>query len=259
MAVNYAILLSGGVGTRISSDIPKQYVEAGGRMMITYALVEILSSPHIDGMCIVADPSWYEKIGADIRENLGSLGFSLYSANDEEHEPVGNRQTENAGKPVYFALPGENRQLSIWSGLQKITETKSPSAEDTVFIHDAARPYISQKLIDSCFDALTGHDGVLPMLPMKDTVYESADGHTIERLLDRSHIFAGQAPELFLLDKYVAANRALLPDKILSINGSTEPAILAGMDIAMIPGDERNSKVTTDADMERFREIVAGR
>ena len=70
----------------------------------------------------------------------------------------------------------------------------------------------------------------------------------------RSRIFAGQAPELFDIEKYYAANVRLLPDKIMSINGSTEPAVMAGMDIAMVTGDENNFKITTMADLERFKQ-----
>ena len=87
---------------------------------------------------------------------------------------------------------------------------------------------------------------------MKDTVYFSNDGVSVTELLDRSRIFAGQAPEVFNLKKYYEANKELLPDRILSINGSTEPAVIAGMDIAMVAGDEKNYKITTPADMGRF-------
>ena len=66
------------------------------------------------------------------------------------------------------------------------------------------------------------------------------------------------APEAFVLGKYYEANRCLLPDKIERINGSTEPAIMAGMDIAMIPGEERNFKITTQADLERFKTLLEG-
>ena len=288
--MNYAILLSGGVGTRISSEIPKQYIKVNGRMMVTAALRTLLQAPQVDRVCITADPAWQQAILEDLQ---------AASADDPEGSAA-------IGKPVFFAMPGANRQLSIRNGLQQILREKelrweimgqvslpveeasgspatyagaetgdvdhmetspalgdlgpqtgdslSSGEPDTVFIHDAARPYLAQPLIDACYAALSGHDGVLPVLPMKDTVYESSDGHTIDRLLDRSQIFAGQAPELFLLEPYVAANEALLPDRILAINGSTEPAILAGMDVVMIPGDERNSKVTTNADLEKFRE-----
>jgi len=110
-------------------------------------------------------------------------------------------------------------------------------------------------LIAYCLTACRGHDGAIPVLPMKDTVYLGEDGH-ITQLLDRSHVYAGQAPEAFVLGKYEAANRQLLPEQILKINGSTEPAIMAGMDIALIQGDERNFKITTREDLERFEEII---
>lgn len=151
-------------------------------------------------------------------------------------------------------MPGENRQMSILHGLLDI---QSYAPEDTyIFIHDAARPCLSAKQIADCIRGAAGHDGAMPVLPMKDTVYSSLDGKTIAGLLDRSTIYAGQAPEVFLLGKYLKANQALLPDKILEINGSAEPAVMAGMDVAMIPGDEGNFKITTKADLERFTQIV---
>lgn len=55
-----------------------------------------------------------------------------------------------------------------------------------------------------------------------------------------------------MLGKYIRANKQLLPDKILKINGSTEPALMAEMDVVMIPGDEGNYKITTGADLSRF-------
>ena len=93
------------------------------------------------------------------------------------------------------------------------------------------------------------------MLPVKDTMY-MGDGKRICSLLDRERIYAGQAPEVFLLGKYYEANRALLPNRILSVNGSSEPAVAAGMDISLSEGDEENFKVTTQKDMELFRWIA---
>lgn len=81
----------------------------------------------------------------------------------------------------------------------------------------------------------------------------------MDSLLDRGTIYAGQAPEVFQIGRYYEANRKLLPDRILQINGSTEPAVMDGMDIAMIPGDEGNFKITTPGDLERFCRIVAER
>jgi 2-C-methyl-D-erythritol 4-phosphate cytidylyltransferase len=93
----------------------------------------------------------------------------------------------------------------------------------------------------------------MPALPMKDTVYQSIDGQRITGLLNRQEIYAGQAPELFLFKKYYEANLSLLPDRILQINGASEPAIMAGMDIVVIPGDERNIKITTAEDVRKLK------
>ena len=94
---------------------------------------------------------------------------------------------------------------------------------------------------------------------MKDTIYASRDGKMITSLLDRSCLFAGQAPEGFCFGKYYEANRRLGAEEILKINGSTEPAVMAGMDIVMIPGDENNFKITTTEDLERFRGWLQGK
>ena len=126
--------------------------------------------------------------------------------------------------------------------------------DDLVIIHDAARPCLTKNFLQECICAAEGHDGVLPVLSMKDTVYYSDDGMHVDKLLKRSKVLAGQAPEAFRFGKYLEANRTLLPEQILQINGSTEPAVLAGMDIVTIPGDERNYKVTTQEDLKRFRE-----
>lgn len=224
--MNVVLILSGGTGTRMGLDVPKQYLEIGGRRILEYGMIPFAESDSIDAVQIVADIKWQETIA----ECLAHTGF--------------------AGKFRGLSAPGVNRQLSILSGLEDISQYASP--DSAVIIHDAARPGVSSALIERSLAVLSGHDGVLPVLPMKDTVYYSETGQTIDRLLPRECIYAGQAPETFRLGSYLAANRVLLPDKILEINGSTEPAFLAGLDIVMIPGEEQNYKITTRADMQRF-------
>lgn len=228
--MNIALILSGGAGLRLGSDIPKQYLEVGGKPLITYCLETLSRHPKIDGIQIVADPSWQTAI----RE-------WLQTADPKE-------------KFRGFSRPGTNRQMSIWNGLQDLRSYADD--QGYVFVHDAARPLLSVQQITDCLQEAVGHDGLMPVLPMKDTVYTSLDGKRVTALLDRSTVYAGQAPEVFRIGRYYEANRKLLPERILSINGSTEPAILDGMDIVMIPGDEGNFKITTGADLKRFRKIV---
>lgn len=229
--MNIAVLLAGGIGTRLKSEIPKQYIKVNNKMIITYTAEQLLNSTCIDGIVIAAD-NRYHKI---ILDELGTNSISI-------------------NKFMGFAKPGNNRQESVYNALVYAKDI-CPDI-DYVMIHDAARPKISQKLIKDCFDKVVGHDGVMPVLPMKDTVYLCEDGNSVSGLLDRSKIYAGQAPEVFVFSKYLEANKKLLPDRIFSINGSSEPAVLAGMDIAVIRGEEDNFKITTENDLKRFEEIV---
>ena len=238
--MNIAVLLSGGTGERINTEIPKQYVRINGHMMVSYAIRPLIETSRIDFVYIVADQDWREKIISDME----SCGLDV-------------------NKVMGFASPGTNRQTSILNALQTIYADMKDvmmidpdDIENTVLIHDAARPMLTQELIEECYKALHEHDGVMPVLPMKDTVYLSEDGASISGLLDRKKIYAGQAPELFRFKKYYDANMSLIPDRMFTINGASEPAIMAGMDIVMIPGDEGNFKVTTENDLNRWRKMV---
>lgn len=228
--MNYAIILSGGIGTRLGLDMPKQYYDVNKKPIIRYVIETMEQCEVVDGFVIVAAEEWQEYMQNQIFLPEKFLGF---------------------------ALPGENRQLSIYNGLCCLRDNLKQQLErdyngSVVLIQDAARPNTSMELIKQCFDLEDDVDGAMPVLPMKDTVYLSEDGVQVSALLERKKVFAGQAPESFRFGKYLAANEMLLPEKIRSINGSTEPAILAGMHIQMIPGDEKNYKITTEVDLEKF-------
>ncbi len=229
--MNIALILSGGAGTRLGADIPKQYIEVCGKPIISYSIERISDNDGIDVIQIVADGKWYN----DLKNWI--------------------KKADKKNKFRGLSKPGANRQSSILNGLEDISGYAGVS--DVVLIHDAARPLLTDSQITACLAGIEGRDGVIPVLPMKDTVYMSEDGRSVSSLLDRNRIFAGQAPESFRLGKYLEANRRLLPDEIMRINGSAEPAVMADMDVVMIPGDENNFKITSPADLERFRNIVS--
>ena len=174
--MNVALILSGGTGTRMGTEIPKQYIEIGGWPIISYCVRTLSSHEKIDAIQIVADQMWREQLGVWLQEV------------DVEEKFRG------------FSNPGQNRQLSILNGLEDIREYADDA--DCVLIHDAVRPMLTGKQIEDCLDAAEGHDGVLPVLPMRDTVYVSKDGKKISALLSRDEIYDGQAPEAFHLKPY---------------------------------------------------------
>lgn len=227
--MNYAIILSGGIGSRMKGiDVPKQYYIVEDKPIIMYSVETIVNNKSIDGFIIVALDEWYQFIKKSMRD----MG-------------------EYMSKFMGFALPGENRQMSIYNGLMFFRDKIQD--DDIIFIHDAARPNITDDLITKCIENAKEYDGVIPVLEMKDTVYYSDTGKRINHLINRKKIFSGQAPEAFKYKKYLHANELLLPNEILKINGSTEPAFLAGMNISMINGLENNYKITTKFDLDKFK------
>lgn len=222
--MNIALILSGGTGARMGTKIPKQYIEVDGKPVISYVLDIFETHGMIDRIQVVADENWHDLI-------------SQYAG------------TKLAG----FSQPGINRQYSILNGLSDILAYAD--VKDYVIIHDAARPLLHSGIITKILNTLKDHEAVTPILPLKDTVYLYEDGR-FTGTAERVKLAAGQAPEGFLLGRYYEAVKGLLPDKILHITGSLQAALEAGMDAAPIPGDEGNFKITTMADLEKFRQIV---
>lgn len=234
--MNYSIILSGGIGSRMRTDgFPKQYIDVNGKPILVYTLEQFHSSESVDKIVIVADPAWQ----ASITEWITAYNL--------------------ASKFLGFASPGSSRQGSILNGLHVCMKEVNDSQKDCVIIHDAVRPLVSQKLINDCFDALEDADGCMPVLPVTDTTYYSEDGVNISDLLNRDKLFAGQAPEAFDLKKYYDVNCSVSEDEIEQTRGTTEIAYKHGLKVKMILGDYGNFKITTPTDLDRFKTVLEGK
>lgn len=228
--MNIAIILSGGVGSRMGLNIPKQYVEIQGQPIINYCLKVFFEEKNTDAIVIGVADEWKDYV-------------------IEKMQMVGVKKT------VLFSKPGETRQYSIYNAL-KVVKENGYGDDDIVLIHDAARPLVSQELINRCYDECKMADGVMPVIPVKDTTYLSKDGKSIEALLDRNHLWAGQAPEAFVFGKYLKAHDEMSREDLLKINGSTELAFKAGLKCHMVTGDPMNFKITTPEDLLNFESII---
>lgn len=228
--MNIAIILSGGVGSRMGLDIPKQYVVVNGRPIISYCLQTFLDNEQTDAIVIGVADEWK----AFVVEQVEKL---------------------KANKPVFYAEPGETRQYSIYNAL-KVVKANGYDDNCIVIIHDAARPLVSDVLINRCYEACKKADGAMPVIAVKDTTYYSENGKNITSLLDRSKLWAGQAPEAFVFGKYIRVHENMSHDELLKINGSTEIAFKQGLKVEMVEGDPMNFKITTPEDLSNFESII---
>ena len=228
--MNFAVILSGGIGTRMHmGDFPKQYYRVKDKMILEYTLDAFQKAEPVEGIVLVMDPKWREKLQDKLKSKYSKL--------------------------IGFAQPGSIRQESILSGLE-FCMARSTSEEDKVIIHDGVRPLVTCDLISACFAALGEYEACLPVIPATDTIYYSDDGEGVDKLLDRSKLYMGQSPETFYLHKYYKAHEGKSHEFLEKMRGTTEIAHVAGMKICMIPGENLNFKITTQADLKRFKLIV---
>lgn len=228
----YALILAGGNGIRFGSDVPKQYMLAKGKPIISYCLDKFSSNELVDKIIIVATNEWYDYI----KENMAK---------------------KVCNKFVGFASAGKSRQHSILNGLVMMRELGAED-EDIVMIHDSARPCVSNEIITDSIIGIEMYDGIMPVISVKDTVYYSEDGKTVSKLIDRDKLFAGQTPESFRFKKYYDAVLSLDDDELLSIKGTTELAFKKGLNVSMISGEESNFKITTMDDYDKFLLTLRG-
>lgn len=225
--MNAAIILSGGTGTRFGAELPKQYLTIAEKPIIVYTTEQFQHSGAVDYVVVVAAAEWKSRI----HEWKRQYGFTkLYAV----------------------ATAGQDRQESILNGLLAL-RVLSP---DGVIIQDAVRPLASGALIAELLNALGEAPAVIPVLPMTDTVYTSQNGQWVDGKLERSTVFAGQAPEAFRYADYLKLYLSTPPEVRSTMSGSCQLPHSAGWRVKMIPGERNNIKITYSRDLKLCEELM---
>jgi len=222
---NIAVVLSGGTGTRLAGSLPKQYIELAGKPILVHTLERFECCEAVDGVVVAAAPEWKARI-----LQWGEI-FSLT-------------------KMLVVAPAGENRQLSIRNGLAAAERFMGGDELSGVIIQDAVRPLASVGLLTRLTEELRNAPAVMPVLPVTDTTYTSRDGQWVDGLLDRSALYAGQAPEAFRYWDYWALYRDTPEEILRAMSGSCQLPYSVGWKVKMIPGEPGNIKVTYSGDLE---------
>ena len=209
----WAVLAAAGRGERLGSDRPKAFARLGGRPLLAESLERLEESGWIDAIVIAAPPDWEEP--------------SILVAEEIAATKVSSAVTG-----------GESRSESVRLALEEV-----PAEAAVVLVHDAARPLLSDEVIERVLAPLSeGWDGVVPAVPLADTV-KRIEGERVVETLPRDDLVAVQTPQAFLAD---TLRRAVAGD----VSTATDCASLVelqGGRVKVVEGDPRLLKVT-DAD-----------
>ena len=212
----WAVLAAAGRGERLGVDRPKAFARLGELPMLAVPLERLDASDWIEGIVIAAPPGW-EEPSILLAEELG------------------------CGKVAAAVAGGETRTESVRTALGEVPEDAA-----VVLVHDAARPLVSEDVIERVLAPLSeGWDAVVPALPVADTV-KRVRGVEVVETLERDDLVAAQTPQAFVAS---VLRTALGGD----VAGATDCASLveaAGGRVRIVDGDPRLLKVTDPADLE---------
>ena len=209
-----AIIVAAGRGHRAGGGMPKQYRFAGGKMILTRSIEAILNNHAINRLCVVIHP-----------DDKGLYAEAVASLSDD--------------RLLQYTLGGTTRAISVKNGLESFVDHQP----DKILIHDAARPFLSTRIIDNLIDALDNHHGAFPVIPVSDALWHA---ETLTPV-DRSELVRAQTPQAFRFKDILEAHRIGDPDA----SDDVAIAIQSGLNVAQVAGEERNFKVTTQDDLER--------
>ena len=219
----WAVLVAAGAGVRLGDERPKAFAALGGRPLLAESLERLDGSSWIDAIVVVAPPGW-EEPAILLAEELV------------------------AGKVTAVVAGGETRAQSVRAGVGEV-----PAEALVVVVHDAARPLIEEPVLERVLTPLAeGWDGVVPALPVADTV-KRVDGHEVVETVERAELVAVQTPQAFRAE----ALRAAVAGELA---GATDCASLVernGGRVRVVEGDPRLLKVTTAQDLERVEQLLA--
>ena len=222
MSACIALVVAAGRGTRLGGERPKQYRTLGGQALLRHSVERLAAHPRIDRVRVVYHPADQDLYDAAV-----------------------------AGLDILPPVPGgAARQDSARLGLESL-ESLAPSR---VLIHDAARPFVDQIVIDRVLDALEQAPGAIPALPVADTVKRGENG-VVTDTLDRTALWRVQTPQGFDYRAILAAHRAVIG---MELTDDAAVAERAGLTVRLVEGAESNFKVTTTDDFERAEKLTSG-
>ena len=227
---NIAVILAGGVGSRMGGAVPKQFLPLDGRTVIAHSIETFDRHPAIDEVAVVMHPDWRSRM-----EEIATTGGWT--------------------KLKKIIDGGSERYMSSINAVMAFID----EPDDTnLLLHDAARPWISTDIIDRVVDALQRHEAVGVAVPSTDTVWEvhpdfdaAEVGRFVARIPERRLMWRAQTPQAFRLPLIRDAYQRALQDPQLQATDDCGVVrkYMPGTKITVVEGETRNRKITTSDDL----------
>jgi 2-C-methyl-D-erythritol 4-phosphate cytidylyltransferase len=214
------VIPAGGLGKRFGAKKPKQLVEINGIPILQHTLHKFQSCPAVDFIVVSSHPKYVTDVEKIIKRNKFTKIISVVSG-------------------------GRHRQDSVWNAVREIVKHQP----DIILIHDAVRPFVSNKIILNVIQAVKKYEAAIPAVAPKDTIKISDNDGFVITTPDRNKLFAVQTPQGFKTKIIVEAFQKAHADKFYGTDDSSLVERL-GKKVKIVESDYMNIKITTKEDFE---------
>jgi 2-C-methyl-D-erythritol 4-phosphate cytidylyltransferase len=228
-----AIVLAAGRGSRMKSDIQKQYMQLQGFPVLYYSLKAFEQSEEIDDIVLVTGEVEYCK-----EQLVKNYGFT---------------------KVRMIVTGGAERYLSVLNAILAIQD----KGYERVLIHDGARPFVNQEIISRCIDGIDDYKACVAAMPVKDTIKVVDSEGWASYTPERKTLWQVQTPQAFearlIIEAYTQLKKRIEVGEELAI---TDDAMVVetcmNQKVKMVEGDYRNLKITTPEDLVIAEALMKG-
>ena len=226
---NVAVILAGGMGTRVGGNTPKQLLPlSDGRSVLEHSVDAFEAASCIDEIVIVMHPEWIKEAEELCRRNAWQKVRQIIAGGSERWESSWH---------AIQAFSGQLSDISLW-------------------LHDAARPFVSQRILSDVAKALKTHAAVTVAVPVTDTLYKVRRNDVrgtkeVETIPSRADFMRAQTPQAFHLDVLKEAfERALAQGQVaVTDDVGIVQAYMPEQPIFIVSGEEANRKITYAEDL----------
>lgn len=219
--MNYALIFAGGVGSRMGSETPKQFIEVNGKPIIVHTIAAFDDSKIIDKIVVVTLPEYIHKV----EEYIAKFNLSKVSA---------------------VISGGGTAMESQFNGLKFIKKTSNEN--DVVFIHDGVRPFINNKLLEDCLNFVQFKGNAITVCPATETISILNSNNQIEKILPRQKCILARAPQAFFIDDIYNAHLKV-GNKRNDFVDSASLMMSQNVKLNIVEGPSENIKITTQYDL----------
>ena len=216
-----AIVLAAGQGKRMGTKVQKQYLEISGKPVLFYSLDAFQRSNIIDEIILVVGENQEDYCKKEIVEKYGITKVSK------------------------IVKGGSERYYSVWNGLQAMSE------DGYVFIHDGARPFVTEEILSRVYDAVQTEKACVVGMPVKDTIKIADDNKFAKETPNRNYVWMVQTPQVFEKSLVKEAYSLLMEQEIIRV---TDDAMVVekmlNRNVKLVEGSYENIKITTPEDLK---------